>query len=50
MQKSSGKTYDMNFGKEGERPRVDENIARVSLPPTDPVFGEDGPLTEYWHA
>lgn len=39
---------DMNYGKPGERPRVDENIARLALPPTDPVFGKKGPLLEHW--
>jgi len=41
---------DMNYGKTGERPRVDENIARVALPSTDPVFGKAGPLLEHWRA
>lgn len=40
---------DMNYGKDGERPRVDENIARLALPATDPVFGNSGPLLEHWH-
>lgn len=39
---------DMNYGKPGERPRVDENIARLALPTTDPVFGKAGPLLEHW--
>lgn len=39
---------DMNYGKPGERPRVDENIARLALPTTDPVFGKTGPLLEHW--
>lgn len=39
---------DMNYGKPGERPRVDENIARLALPRTDPVFGQTGPLLEHW--
>jgi uncharacterized protein YjlB len=39
---------DMNYGKAGERPRVDENIARLALPTTDPVFGKTGPLLEHW--
>jgi uncharacterized protein YjlB len=41
---------DMNYGKPGERPRVDENIARLSLPSTDPVFGKSGPLLDHWRA
>ena len=39
---------DMNYGKDGERPRVDENIARLALPTTDPVFGKAGPLLDHW--
>lgn len=39
---------DMNYGKPEERPRVDENIARLALPQTDPVFGKSGPLLEHW--
>jgi uncharacterized protein YjlB len=39
---------DMNYGKPGERPRTDENIARVALPTSDPVFGKQGPLLEHW--
>jgi uncharacterized protein YjlB len=41
---------DMKYGKPGERPRVDENIARVELPTTDLVFGKIGPLLEHWRA
>jgi uncharacterized protein YjlB len=41
---------DMKYGKPGERPRVDENIARVELPTTDPVFGKAGPLLDHWRA
>lgn len=43
-----GQNWDMNYGKPGERPQADENIARVPLPPADPVFGNDGPLVEHW--
>jgi len=39
---------DMNYGKAGERPRVDDNIARLALPATDPVFGKTGPLLDHW--
>jgi uncharacterized protein YjlB len=41
---------DMNYGKPGERPRVDENLARLALPATDPVFGKTGPLLDHWRA
>jgi uncharacterized protein YjlB len=41
---------DMKYGKPGERPGADENIARVALPTTDPVFGKTGPLLDHWRA
>lgn len=34
-----GKEYDMNFGKPGERPQTDQNIAALKIPETDPVYG-----------
>jgi uncharacterized protein YjlB len=43
-----GQDWDMNYGKPGERPGADYNIARVSLPKMDPVSGENGPLLEKW--
>ncbi|MGK7395741.1 MAG: cupin domain-containing protein [Candidatus Cyclobacteriaceae bacterium M3_2C_046] len=43
-----GQNWDMNYGKEGERPQADQNIARVPLPETDPVFGSQGFLLEKW--
>jgi uncharacterized protein YjlB len=43
-----GQKMDMNYGKPAERPRADENIARVPLPKMDPVFGENGPVKEKW--
>jgi uncharacterized protein YjlB len=44
----AGKDYDMNYGKEDERPRADQNIAAVPLPKSDPVLGAAGPLLAYW--
>ena len=44
----SGQTWDMNYGKEGERPQSDRNIERVPLPESDPVYGERGILMNYW--
>lgn len=44
----NGSDYDLNYGKENERPAADENISQVVLPANDPVFGFDGPLLEYW--
>ena len=39
---------DMNYGKAGERPQADDNIAGVTLPQLDPVFGNAGPLIQLW--
>jgi uncharacterized protein YjlB len=41
-------SYDLHTGEEGERPEVLENIRNVSLPESDPLFGEKGPLTKRW--
>jgi uncharacterized protein YjlB len=41
--------YDLRRGLPGERPRVDEHIARVPLPDTDPVYGASGPLVREWN-
>jgi uncharacterized protein YjlB len=43
-----GQSWDMNYGKTGERPRADQNIMRVPLPEADPVYGSHGPLREHW--
>jgi uncharacterized protein YjlB len=43
-----GKDYDMNYGKKSERPATDENIASVTLPLTDPVFGKKDGLLKLW--
>lgn len=43
-----GKDYDTNYGKEGERPKADENIARVPVPDKDPVYGKQGALNQNW--
>ena len=40
--------YDLNYGREGERPQTDRNIEQVSLPDADPIYGENGPLMRYW--
>jgi len=43
-----GQTWDMNYGKAGERPTADRNIEKVPLPVADPVFGRNGPLALHW--
>lgn len=45
-----GSDYDINYGKEGERPHADERIKKVPVPALDPAFGAEGPLLEYWKA
>jgi len=40
--------YDLRTGEEDERPEVLENISNVSLPESDPLFGEGGPLVRSW--
>lgn len=42
-----GRDYDMNYGKNGERPGTDEHIAQVPLPLHDPLGLTDG-LTKIW--
>jgi uncharacterized protein YjlB len=44
----AGQSWDMNYGKEGERPAADRDIASVPEPSTDPVYGDMGPLKELW--
>ncbi len=39
---------DMQYGKAGERPGTDRNIAGVPPPAADPVHGSAGPLTRLW--
>lgn len=43
-----GQEWDLCYGAPGERPATDENIAKVPLPKSDPVFGATGPLLEHW--
>lgn len=43
-----GRSYDINYGKPSERPKVDENIKSLPLPQCDPIFGFNGPLKLNW--
>ena len=45
-----GKDFDMNFGKPGERPQTDQNIASLKVPVTDPVTGKNGSLPAIWNS
>ena len=44
----TGTSADLQYGKEGERPRTDGNIAAVPLPTTDPAYGKSGVLPRLW--
>ncbi|QQK74473.1 hypothetical protein HUG15_01845 [Salicibibacter cibarius] len=44
----NGQSYDFCYGYADERPEKLENIKKVPLPDTDPLFGESGPLFSYW--
>ena len=44
----SGQTWDMNYGNKEERPQTDQNIAKVPLPETDPVYGKEGAVIKKW--
>ncbi|HEY8944666.1 MAG TPA: cupin domain-containing protein [Polyangiaceae bacterium] len=44
----NGTSPDMNYGKPGERPSADHNIARVPRPLKDPVGGPNGGLLRHW--
>jgi uncharacterized protein YjlB len=39
---------DMNYGKPEEHPTVDQEISKVPIPLSDPVYGRNGPLFQYW--
>jgi uncharacterized protein YjlB len=44
----SGTAPDLQYGKAGERPSSDQNIAKVSQPKQDPVSGAAGALVRLW--
>ena len=43
-----GIEHDMKYGKPEDRPVADENIQKVPLPETDPVYGYNGALITFW--
>lgn len=40
--------YNMKYGKVDEYPQVIEEIKRTPLPQSDPIYGKEGPLFNYW--
>lgn len=45
-----GRSYDLNKGMAGERPKADENIAALPVPDTDPLLGNNAGLTAIWNS
>lgn len=43
-----GRSWDINKGLPGERPKTDQNIAKLPLPNTDPLLGKDNGLVKIW--
>lgn len=43
-----GQSPDMCYGRSGERPEADQRITDVPVPHTDPLYGVQGPVHEYW--
>lgn len=43
-----GRSWDLNKGEAGERPRADQNIASLPIPDTDPLLGQNAGLTRIW--
>jgi len=44
-----GHDYDINTGRQGERPAADRNIAAVPLPAQDPLYGPHEGICRIWH-
>ena len=43
-----GSDYDIMKGEQGERPKADENIAKVPIPDNDPIYGKMEGLLALW--
>lgn len=44
----NGNDWDLRTGLPEERPAVLANLAKIILPKTDPIFGENGHLIDLW--
>jgi uncharacterized protein YjlB len=44
----AGMMWNMQYGKPGERPKADEDIAVVPIPDHDPLFGKKDGLLKIW--
>jgi len=45
-----GRSWDINKGLPGERPRTDKNIAALPVPDNDPFLGSSEGLRQLWHS
>lgn len=45
---SGQENYDINYGRDGERPESDRNIKQVPMPEADPIYGDEGPVVRHW--
>ncbi|GAB3956269.1 cupin [Spirosoma harenae] len=43
-----GRSWDLNRGLPGERPQVDQTIAALPIPTTDPILGTSDGLPKIW--
>ena len=43
-----GRSWDLNYGRQDERPQTDKNIAEVPIPDTDPLLGKDRGIWVIW--
>ncbi len=43
-----GLDYNLHTGEEDERPEVLDEIKQVPSPQKDPIYGDDGPVHEYY--
>lgn len=43
-----GMDYDVRTGEETDRPKADDNLARVPFPDTDPIHGPGGGIIDFW--
>lgn len=44
----NGRSWDLNRGLPGERPKADENIAALPIPDADPLLGPSDGLKKIW--
>ncbi len=44
-----GRDWDLLRGLPGERPKADHNIASLTMPDNDPIYGAKGPLRRIWN-